>query len=75
MLHRPPSRRSISQRDWRRRSAAGRAVAPFEYDADMVEYLVAHSWLAADRQDDKRAIGDAASRAIADAARAWLAGK
>jgi hypothetical protein len=75
MLDRPPSRRTLSQRDWRRRADRGEACAWFTYDTDTVDYLVAHRWLDADRRDDKRAIGDAASRALRDSAKAWLTEK
>lgn len=67
LAHRPL--RTLAQRDWRRRAAAGQACALSEYDSDTVAFLIAHGWLDIDKRDEKRAIGDAIGRMLMASAR------
>lgn len=64
-IHRPPSRRAVWQRDWRRRVRDGASVC--EIPGVMVELLLESRWLKPDEANDRHAITEAL-RAFANAA-------
>lgn len=64
------SRRSLSQRLWRRRSRQGEACASVPYDSGVVEFLLRYRWLAPEAVDDKAEIGSAIGRLVRDTAKA-----
>jgi hypothetical protein len=53
----------------RARQRAGKAVAPVEYDAAVVDFLVKNLWLEERETCDRSAIGAGIARMLADAAR------
>jgi hypothetical protein len=57
MLDRPPSRRAVWHRAWRRRVRDGAKLA--EVPGAMIEFLLVSKWLQPHEVDDKRAIADA----------------
>jgi hypothetical protein len=65
MLERPPSRRAVWQRAWRRRVRDGAKLA--EVPGSMVEFLLASKWLKPHEADDKRAITEAPDAFARDA--------
>jgi len=54
---------------FRQRRKAGVAVAPVEYDAAVVDFLVRTHWLPPDELHDRASIGKALSAMVSDAAR------
>jgi hypothetical protein len=69
MLDRPPSRRAIWQRDYRRRQRSGEAVAPVPYGGAVVDFLVTTRWLDPAQAADRHAVGFAIGRMMQDAAK------
>lgn len=69
MLQRPPSGREDRHRRARKRRRDGIAVAPVEYDATVVDFLVKLAWLPPGEAHDRASIGKAIAAMIADAAR------
>ena len=67
----PPAdrRRAWRQREYRARQANGSIVVGVELDGEVVNRLIAWGWLQSDEADDKRKIGAALARMLADAAR------
>jgi hypothetical protein len=71
MLQRPPScrdRRRDRQARYRQRARNGVAVAPVEFDGEVVEFLVRTDWLDPADVGDVRKVGAAISRSMHDAA-------
>jgi hypothetical protein len=68
----PSARRARNdrQRRWRVRAAAGEAVAPVPYNAEIVNLLVHLAWLPEAEASDHRAVGKAISALLRDTARA-----
>ena len=68
MLERPPSH-VARRRRYRQRQRDGRAVAPVEFDAAVVDFLVRTAWLPPDEISDRSAVGKAIAAMLQDAAR------
>jgi hypothetical protein len=71
MLHRPAHRSPASARKagYRRRLRDGCMVVPIEIDGELIDWLIAVRWLEPAKADDRREIGAAIRRMLADAAR------
>lgn len=54
---------------YRRRQALGLGIAPVEFDATIVDFLVRTSWLPADETHDRALVGRAIAALIKDSAR------
>jgi hypothetical protein len=68
MLKRPDAPRDRHYR-FRARQKAGVAVAPVEFDAAVVDFLVRTAWLPPDEISDRSAVGKAIAAMLQDAAR------
>ena len=77
---RKPARRSVQQllgrarraerdRQYRRRKARALAVAPVEFDGEMVNFLLKARWLFPHEVEDRVAIGEAIEQMVRDAMR------
>jgi hypothetical protein len=70
MLERPdPSPSERRRRRYRARRAAGIAVAPVEYNGDVINFLIRSRWLQEAEVYDRGAVGRAISRMLAVSAR------
>jgi hypothetical protein len=72
MLERPnpqAARRLERQRAWRARVRAGVVLVPVAVDAAILEFLIQLHWLEEQDAGDKRAVGAAIARLLADTAR------
>jgi hypothetical protein len=71
MLHRPPRRSTPAARKarYRDRLRRGAMTVQIEIGADLVDWLISVQWLERGRADDRREIGAAIVRMLADAAR------
>jgi hypothetical protein len=71
VLDRPRRRQASARtRRARRRAREGKAMAMFEYDARVLNFLIETRWLAESDAGDKAKIGEAVTRMVADAAEA-----
>lgn len=59
------------QRRLRQRQRDGVVVAPVDVGPDLVEALIDLQWLSPGVSDNRRAIGDAIGRMLADMAASW----
>jgi hypothetical protein len=70
VLRRPdPSPSELRRRRYRARRAAGIAVAPVEFDGDVINFLIRWRWLQGGEVYDRGALGRAISRMLAVSAR------
>jgi hypothetical protein len=61
--------RSARDRRYRARRESGKAVAQVEFDAAILDFLIRTRWLAEGNSTVARAVGEAISAMLADAAR------
>ena len=66
----PSSRRAARDRRYRARQRRCAAVAPVEFDGDMIDFLQVIDWLKPHEVEDKAAIGEAIGEVLREVARA-----